>query len=243
MRYSSRFGIRVPRNHKMSDSPRAIGKGGIAVLSSGGVDSAVLLHHLADTGEPIHPVFVRQGFRWERAEVLWLERFLEQAPRPEFRPLEVLVLPLADLYPEDHFGRAGEVPLAGEPDEECYLPGRNVTVLAKAGVFAAVRNLRAVALGPLKSNPFPDATPGFFRRMARVLTEGLDHPLEILAPLLAFTKEEVLLLGKRLPLQLTFSCMEPAGELHCGRCAKCGERRQAFRASGLPDPTRYAANS
>lgn len=214
---------------------------GIAVLASGGVDSAVLLHHLADAGVAVQPVFVRQGFRWERVELLWLERFLEAEPRPEFRPVEVLVMPLADLYPEDHFGRQGAVPVAGRPDEECYLPGRNVTVLAKTGVFAALSNLRGIALGSLRSNPFPDATPEFFESMAATLSAGLSHELEISTPLLAFTKPEVILLGKRLPLELTFSCMKPAGERHCGLCAKCEERRQAFRDAGLPDRTDYAS--
>ena len=135
------------------------------------------------------------------------------------------------------------MPEAGTPDEDCYLPGRNVTLLAKAGAYAASRGLSEIVLGPLKSNPFPDATPSFFRRMAGTLSEGLGHPVGIRAPFLALTKPEILLLGRGLPLEATFSCMEPAGETHCGRCAKCGERRQAFRAAGLPDPTDYAAGS
>lgn len=214
---------------------------GIAVLASGGVDSAVLLHHLADGGEPILPVFVRQGFRWERAEHHWLNRFLQAAPRPEFLPMEVLVLPLADLYPEDHFGRTGSVPAAGVPDEECYLPGRNVTILAKAGLLAILRNLRAVALGSLGINPFPDASPGFLTRMASVVSEGMGAKVEILAPFLSRTKEEVLKLGKNLPLELTFSCMEPVENHHCGLCAKCEERRIAFLKAGFADRARPAA--
>ncbi len=216
---------------------------GIAVLASGGVDSAILLHHLADRGERIHPVFVRQGFRWERTEHLWLTRFLKAAPRPEFEPPEVLVLPLADLYPEGHFGLGGAVPVAGTPDEDCYLPGRNTTIFAKAGVFAAMRNLRAIALGALNGNPFPDASPRFFRETAALLSRGLDHPLEILAPFRDKTKVEVLGLGRSLPLELTFSCLEPAGELNCGLCSKCHERMTAFLAAGIEDPTVYGKDS
>lgn len=214
---------------------------GTAVLASGGLDSAILLHHLADEGGPIHPLFVRQGFAWERVEHLWLTRFLAAAPRPELRPAEVLVLPLADLYPESHFGRSGAVPAAGTPDEDCYLPGRNVTLLAKAAFRAADLGLPRIALGSLGSNPFPDATPTFFEKMGEALSLGLDHDLEIRAPFLELRKEEVLRLGRGLPLELTFSCMDPAGESHCGRCAKCHERRTAFRAAGVSDPTPYAA--
>lgn len=219
----------------MSQPPR-----GTAVLASGGIESSVLLHHVADEGEPVQPVFVRQGFPWERTEVRWLDTFLDASRRPEFLPLDVLVLPLADLYPDDHFGRTGEIPPAGTPDEEFYLPGRNVTLLGKAGVFAATRGLSAIALGPLGSNPFPDATPSFFSKMEELLSEGLDHPLRIRAPFLAFGKADVLRLGKELPLELTFSCMAPSGERHCGLCGKCEERQKAFRAAGLPDRTDYA---
>jgi 7-cyano-7-deazaguanine synthase len=55
-------------------------------------------------------------------------------------------------------------------------------------------------------------------------------------------KSDVVQLGASLgvPLELTLSCMQPAGELHCGRCSKCRERRDAFIESGVTDPTEYA---
>lgn len=215
---------------------------GVAVLTSGGVESAVLLHHIADEGVPVIPVYVRQGFRWERTEVLWLEQFLHETRRPGFRPLEVLVLPLADLYPMGHFGTSGAVPAAGTPDEDCCLPGRNVTILAKAGVFAGTRGLSAIAIGSLGSNPFPDATRAFFEQMAVTISTGLGRTLRIRAPFLALRKPEVILLGRNLPLERTFSCMDPDGQRHCGVCAKCHERREAFRSAGLPDRTAYAGD-
>ena len=50
------------------------------------------------------------------------------------------------------------------------------------------------------------------------------------------------------PLELTLSCMNPVADgdappLHCGRCSKCRERRDAFTAIGRPDPAGYAAAS
>jgi 7-cyano-7-deazaguanine synthase len=50
-------------------------------------------------------------------------------------------------------------------------------------------------------------------------------------------------LGRDLPLELTFSCIAPAGELHCGRCNKCAERRAAFREADREDRTSYADQS
>ena len=43
------------------------------------------------------------------------------------------------------------------------------------------------------------------------------------------------------PLSWTFSCIHPSGELHCGQCNKCHERRESFHLIGVEDPTIYAA--
>jgi len=213
---------------------------GVVVLASGGTDSAVLLHALADEGREVHPLYLRQGAPWEDVEVLWLERFLAAARRPEIRDLTILVAPLTDLYSEKRFGAGAPAPLAGTPDSDVYLPGRNLTLLAKAGTLAALRGVGAVALAPLDLNPFPDGTPAFFEVMGEALSEGLGHRIEILTPFRHLTKEEVLTRGKDLPLELTISCAQPVGELHCGRCSKCWERHRGFLDAGLSDPTAYA---
>jgi 7-cyano-7-deazaguanine synthase len=78
--------------------------------------------------------------------------------------------------------------------------------------------------------------------MAQTLSIGLNHPIDIATPLVAMHKEDVIKLGTRLhvPLADTLSCMNPVGTLHCGLCSKCRERRDAFFAAGVRDPTIYA---
>ena len=61
----------------------------------------------------------------------------------------------------------------------------------RRGVAQASR----IALGPLAGNPFPDATPEFFAAMARALSLGLDHPIEIATPFAHMHKEDVIRLG------------------------------------------------
>ena len=46
-------------------------------------------------------------------------------------------------------------------------------------------------------------------------------------------------LGRGYPLELTFSCMAPVNDGHCGACNKCEERRIAFRDANMVDPTDY----
>jgi 7-cyano-7-deazaguanine synthase len=46
--------------------------------------------------------------------------------------------------------------------------------------------------------------------------------------------------ARELPLEHTFSCIAPIEGRHCGRCNKCAERRRAFAAAGVDDPTEYS---
>jgi 7-cyano-7-deazaguanine synthase len=69
----------------------------------------------------------------------------------------------------------------------------------------------------------------------------MNFDLTILTPFLNLTKIEVIRAGRDLPLELTFSCLNPVTGIHCGVCNKCAERRLAFSRAGIPDKTRYQA--
>ena len=78
--------------------------------------------------------------------------------------------------------------------------------------------------------------------MARSLSLGLNHRVEISLPLISKTKADVIHLGASLnvPFDLTVSCLNPGQPTHCGACGKCRERREAFIVSGVDDRTTYA---
>ena len=212
------------------------------MLASGGLDSAVALAEAARKG-PVAPVFVRSGLVWEPAEMYWLERFLQTIGAP---PLVVLEMPVADLYGR-HWSLTGHDPPGSQtPDEAVYLPGRNLLLLSKAGVWAAGAGCVAIVMGPLLANPFPDGTRGFFDAMGEALGRGmgLEGPLPIETPLAELTKAEVVRRAAGLPIELTFSCLAPtADHRHCGACNKCAERRRGFAEAGADDPTGYAYGS
>jgi 7-cyano-7-deazaguanine synthase len=117
-----------------------------------------------------------------------------------------------------------------------------VALISKAAVYAATRKISRIVLAPLAGNPFPDATPEFLSAFSTALSLGLDAPIHIDAPFSTMHKDDVIKRGAELgvPFELTLSCMNPTGMIHCGLCSKCRERRDAFHDAGIPDPTKYA---
>ena len=213
----------------------------VVVLASGGVDSAVLVADQGCRGEVVQPIYIRFGLAWEAVEEEHLRRFLDSLPADcRARPLVALDFPVTDVY-GSHWSVAGTgVPGEDTPDSAVYLPGRNLLLLAKTSVWCALNDFGVVALGTLSGNPFADSGAEFFDGLASLASLALDQPLAVETPFARFTKVDVLERGRHLALELTFSCIQPQGDEHCGRCNKCAERRRAFAASGLIDRTAYA---
>ena len=219
------------------------------MLVSGGLDSAVLLAAAARQG-PVRALYVSVGFAWEAEERAMAARLFSRPPLAgAVDRLEELSFDMRDVFPPEHWAMRGTPPAADTPDEDVYLDGRNVILLSKAAVYlasatrrspAALRPMRLL-MGQLAGNPFPDATPAFLESMARALSLGLGERMDVEMPFAAKRKSDVIRLGVelRVPLELTLSCMQPHGGLHCGRCSKCRERRDAFREAGVDDPAEY----
>jgi 7-cyano-7-deazaguanine synthase len=225
-----------------------------AVLLSAGLDSAVLLAEEASRGV-VHPVYVAAGLAWEPAERALVDALLADFAThpdlsPNLRPLVPLTVDMRDVYAATHWAVTGQPPAYDTPDEDVYLPGRNIVLLGKAGVYAGTAGVDRLVLGTLAHNPFPDATPEFRQAMARALSLGLAHNLRIEAPYAGTSKADVIRRGAALGVrfELTISCMNPKSEirrgeprfLHCGVCSKCRERHDAFLEAGVADPTAYA---
>ncbi len=214
----------------------------VAVLISGGLDSAILLGEMLREHREVHPVYVRSGHFWEPAELSILHRFLDALRGPGLQPLQVLEIPVGDLLPT-HWSITGlDVPDGDAPDEAVYLPARNVLLLGKVMLWCHLNGIRELSLGTLRGNPFPDATPEFFTTYGATVNRALGGSVLLRWPYASLSKADVLRRGRGLglPLELTLSCLRPLDGLHCGDCNKCTERRCAFAEAGLLDATEYA---
>ena len=146
---------------------------------------------------------------------------------------------MRDLY-GNHWSLTGlDVPVAGTPDEDVYLPGRNVLLLAKSLLWCNLNGIPEIAMAPLAANPFPDASSEFFAEFSGAVNQAVQGNVRVLRPYSHLHKSEILHRATGMPLINTFSCIRPAKGLHCGRCSKCFERQQGFRDAGLLDPTTY----
>ncbi|MBN2581084.1 MAG: 7-cyano-7-deazaguanine synthase [Pirellulales bacterium] len=212
----------------------------IGLLISGGLDSSILLGHLLQQGRTVQPFYVQSGLVWQREELWALKALLIALNDDRLRPLVELEMPLADLYGM-HWSITGrDVPDARTADEAVYLPGRNLLLAVKPAIWCRMHGIEELALAVLGSSPFGDATDEFFRQFESLLRTATDGGPRLVRPFGTMSKREVMQLGRSLPLELTFSCINPQRGLHCGVCNKCRERRQAFGLAGMADPTRYA---
>ena len=90
---------------------------------------------------------------------------------------------------------------------------------------------------------YPDCRPAYYRAFNDVVRAGTkEGRIEIVTPLIAMRKAEIVTLGLELgaPFDLTWSCYSREDRA-CGVCDSCVLRLRAFREAGAVDPIQYAA--
>lgn len=206
----------------------------ICVLVSGGMDSSILLALIARQYQEVHPLYIRCGLNWEKAELYWLKKYLKKIISPNIQSLKILNVPVHDLY-KDHWSLTGKnIPGLNSNNQEVYLPGRNILLLSHTAIFCSKNDIPEISLGILKGNQFPDSQKSFFSSFEKMIMQGLNFSLKIQTPFSDMSKVDVLKLGKDLPLNLVFSCLKPDGIYPCGKCNKCAEREKVMRAVQPP---------
>lgn len=213
----------------------------VAVLTSGGLDSAILVGDLARQSPRVVPIYVRFGLIWEAAEERGVRAYLNALNRSVVEPLHVFQLPMDAIYGE-HWSSTGKgTPARESPDATVYLPGRTMLLFSQAAIWCHLQKIPTIAIGVLAGNPFPDSTESFLGDYERLINTALGGSLRFVAPYRGMSKRDILQRGREFPLAETVSCLRPQGNLHCGACNKCGERQRAFQSAGIADPTHYAS--
>src|SRR5262245_8173735 len=177
-----------------ADSPVGTSSNPIGVLASGGLDSAILIGHLLREGRRVQPFYIRTGLVWQAEELPALDRFLGAVAAANLSRLVVLDLPLADLY-DGHWSLTGNgTPAADSPDEAVFLPGRNALLVVKAAVWCQLNGVTELAMAPLGSSPFEDASGSFFRDFQAAINRGSPRELRLSRPFGEMNKRQVMAL-------------------------------------------------
>jgi 7-cyano-7-deazaguanine synthase len=126
-----------------------------------------------------------------------------------------------------------------------YVPFRNTHFLAVAVSWAEALDAEKVYIGAVEpdSSGYPDCRPAYYAAFNEVVRAGTkDGRIEIVTPLIAMRKSEIVRLGLELnaPFDLTWSCYSREDRA-CGVCDSCVLRLRAFEAAGVKDPIPYAA--
>lgn len=126
-----------------------------------------------------------------------------------------------------------------------YVPFRNAHFLAAAVSWAEVLGAQKVYIGAVEpdSSGYPDCRPAYYKAFNEVVKAGTkEGNIEIVTPLIAMRKAEIVRLGLELgaPFDLTWSCYSHADQA-CGVCDSCVLRLRAFQAAGIQDPIPYTA--
>ncbi len=208
----------------------------VSILVSGGIESSVLLYELSSKFS-VSPIYIKSGYIWEDTEVKYVKKLTSDLNLD----LKTFNIPVEDIY-SDHWSLTGEeVPGENTEDSAVELPGRNILLLSKTALFCSLNNIQKVYLGTLDA-PFSDAKSSFFSSLSRSLSQGLDHSIEINTPYRGNKKSKIIEKGfqQNVPLDKTFSCIQPTNGEHCGSCNKCSERKKAFKNANIKDPTCYS---
>lgn len=124
-----------------------------------------------------------------------------------------------------------------------YVPFRNAHFLAVAVSWAEVLGAEKVYIGAVEpdSSGYPDCRPAYYQAFNEVVKTGTkEGTIEIVTPLIAMRKAEIVRLGLELdaPFDLTWSCYSREDRA-CGVCDSCALRLRAFEAVGMTDPIPY----
>jgi 7-cyano-7-deazaguanine synthase len=216
----------------------------VLAVVSGGLDSVTMAHTLAAKGELAGITSFDYGQRHKK-ELGFAKACAERLKVPYF-PVDLSSLTphlkgsaLTDdvAVPDGHY--------AAESMKITVVPNRNAIMLAVAFGVAPAQGMDAVAVAIHGGDHFiyPDCRPDFaelFEKMEQKALDGM-WQVRLLTPFIKGDKTDIVREASRLkvPVAATWSCYK-GGEVHCGRCGTCVERREAFSLAGVDDPTVYA---
>ena len=211
-----------------------------AIIVSGGMDSITLLYDRKD--EIALGISFDYGSNHNAREIPFAKMHCERLDIKHItinldfmhQYFKSSLLDGAEAIPEGHY--------ADDNMKSTVVPFRNGIMLAIAIGIAESNNLDQVFIANHGGDHtiYPDCRPEFINAIDAAATAGTYNNVKVIAPYTKITKSDIARIGKRLGIDYaeTWSCYK-GGEVHCGKCGTCVERKEALAEAGIEDKTIY----
>lgn len=213
------------------------------VLVSGGMDSVTALHQTHREHPVLAALSFDYGSKHNPREIPYAREHAAQLRIPHHT---IALDFMGHLFASHLLRDGGAIPDGhyAEPSmKQTVVPFRNAIMLSIAAGFAESAGGDAVVIAAHAGDHaiYPDCREAFLQAMGSAMELGTYARIRLLRPFVHLDKAGIVALGHRLGIDYrrTWSCYK-GGQLHCGTCGTCVERREAFQLAGIPDPTPYA---
>ena len=217
-------------------------------IASGGMDSTTLLYQLKADGYDVLAISYNYGQRHKKE----LDFVKVTCDKLGFQHRIVDLTNITDLIASSSLTGEQEVPDGHYTDltmRATVVPNRNAIMLSIAAGAAMNIGAKFVATAVHGGDHFiyPDCRPPFINAISEAMTNAAGELfveggfVGVHAPYVNADKAHIATVGDELnvPWLDTWSCYK-GGDIHCGRCGTCVERREAFHLAHVVDPTPYA---
>lgn len=210
------------------------------IVLSGGLDSTTMLYEYKE--RIAMALSFNYGSNHNEKELAFAKMHCERLGIPH------VIIPLDFIHQYFHSSLlegANAVPEGNYDDENMrstVVPFRNGIMLAIAAGMADNQGLKQIMLANHAGDHaiYPDCRPAFVDAMDKAVSAGTYEGVRLFTPYTNLTKADIARHGKALGIDYseTWSCYK-GGEVHCGKCGTCTERRDALREAGINDTTIY----
>jgi 7-cyano-7-deazaguanine synthase len=226
-------------------------KNKIVITLSGGMDSSVLLYKAAEQYKEVHTVTFDYGQRHDRelqaaekqllnvkhdfSDVLFTNKLLDVKYIKDIADTSSLT--------NDNIDTPDVKDVMGEAQPKSYVPFRNMMFLSILLSYAEKLKADEVWYGAAEADSLAgywDGSVQFVDKINQICLLNREIDVNVRAPLLEMSKEEIILQGVELGVNFgdTYTCY--SGEYPCdANSASSALRLKGFVSAGLKDPLEY----
>lgn len=208
------------------------------VVLSGGPDSTVVAYWAKNQGYEVYGL----TFNYGQISITEVEHASTITEKLEI-PIKIIDLSsLKKVFTGVTSLVDNNIQMTSTFSQPIIVPFRNAIFLSIAVAYAISIDSKKIFYGAQGSDAafYPDCRKEFYKSFEQTARLGTNEELEIEAPFSNIPKSEIIKLGTKLgvPFHLTWSCYLNM-QKHCGKCESCINRKNAFKQSGITDPTEY----